>query len=329
MKMRSRTELVTTTLDGSDFDDDGSDLDDSGEDWKPQKKKNTRKVGNTSRKRKPAKKGRARQPPKRNRKKKVESDESEEDDKYVSDSSSSDDEPIQKLVPKAPAVTPSVLETKATENGSKVDESLEIQRPLKRKTSNVKVFPDRNGQFDLLVCKSELKDGIKDNKELCLWRRDGTSLLQKFIRDKDEDDIIFTSSSVYSCWEENKKLNYVEVKVQCHGDIQAGKVKILNADELETISETLHTDDEDVEEESDAKFENAKTLKEDSNEEDADDNDDDEVEDEAAAAEKDEDADEEEGEEEGFDPKNISENEEEEDEDEGDEDEFVDSTEKK
>lgn len=38
-KMRNRTEMVTTTLPGSDNEEDASDLDDSEEDWKPVDKK--------------------------------------------------------------------------------------------------------------------------------------------------------------------------------------------------------------------------------------------------------------------------------------------------
>lgn len=37
--MRNRTEMVTTTLPGSDNEEDASDLDDSEEDWKPADKK--------------------------------------------------------------------------------------------------------------------------------------------------------------------------------------------------------------------------------------------------------------------------------------------------
>ena len=37
--MRNRTELVTTTLPGSENEEDASDLDDSEEDWKPAEKK--------------------------------------------------------------------------------------------------------------------------------------------------------------------------------------------------------------------------------------------------------------------------------------------------
>lgn len=39
--MRNRTEMVTTTLPGSDNEEEASDLDDSEEDWKPVDKKVT------------------------------------------------------------------------------------------------------------------------------------------------------------------------------------------------------------------------------------------------------------------------------------------------
>lgn len=33
--MRNRTEMVTTTLDGSEFEEDASDMDESEDDWRP------------------------------------------------------------------------------------------------------------------------------------------------------------------------------------------------------------------------------------------------------------------------------------------------------
>lgn len=37
----------------------------------------------------------------------------------------------------------------------------------------------------------------------------------------------------YSCWEDKRKDEYVEVRVQVFGDKKVGKVKVLNLDEVE------------------------------------------------------------------------------------------------
>lgn len=98
----------------------------------------------------------------------------------------------------------------------------------------------------------------------------------------------------YSCWEERKRPNYVDVKVQCMGENHVGKVKILNADDLEKMSENLHTEDEDIEEESDTRQEsddgeknvaNHKNENVGGNNDDEDDDDDEQVEEEEEAEE--------------------------------------------
>lgn len=100
-----------------------------------------------------------------------------------------------------------------------------------------------------------------------MWRRDGSSLLQKYLKATEDDndkDILFKASSVvsfpfafrrsndctisirkllnkipvlclrlqYSCWEEKRKHDFFEIKVQCVGDKKDGVVKVLDVEEL-------------------------------------------------------------------------------------------------
>lgn len=99
-----------------------------------------------------------------------------------------------------------------------------------------KHFPDKAGIFCLYAYKGDLKSGMASNKNLCLWRRDGASLLQKYIRDKDSDDgktIVFNSSMVYSCWEERRKDEYLELKVVCCGTSKDSRVQVCDLSDVE------------------------------------------------------------------------------------------------
>lgn len=74
-------------------------------------------------------------------------------------------------------------------------------QPLQRKiVTPVKSFPDKCGYLNLFMFKGDLKDGIVNNAQLCLWRRDGSSLLQKYLRDKtvQSETPQFNSSMVVS-----------------------------------------------------------------------------------------------------------------------------------
>lgn len=73
--------------------------------------------------------------------------------------------------------------------------------PLQRKVvTPLKSFPDKFGFLNLHIFKGDLKDGIVNNPQVCLWRRDGSSLLQKYLRDKTVDTELpqFNSSMVVS-----------------------------------------------------------------------------------------------------------------------------------
>jgi hypothetical protein len=101
-------------------------------------------------------------------------------------------------------------------------------------------FPDRQGVFSLYAYKGDLKNGLRANTNICLWRRDGQSLLQKYLRDKDSsgNSINFNSSMVYSCWEDRRKDEFLEVKVKCAANTgkdasRDSKVELLDVDGIE------------------------------------------------------------------------------------------------
>lgn len=51
-----------------------------------------------------------------------------------------------------------------------------------------------------------------------------------------ESDIVFKASSVYSCWEEKRKNDFFQIKVQLLGDKKEGKVKVVDIQEFERYS---------------------------------------------------------------------------------------------
>lgn len=68
-------------------------------------------------------------------------------------------------------------------------------------SNNIKSFPDKDGKFELYLFKNDLAKDFRNDPKLCMWRRDGSSLLQKYIMTKDEEnkeDVFFTASSVVS-----------------------------------------------------------------------------------------------------------------------------------
>lgn len=88
-----------------------------------------------------------------------------------------------------------------------------------------------------------MKQGLRANTNICLWRRDGQSLLQKYLRDKDagargDMPVYFNSSMVYSCWEDRRKDEFLEVKVKCVANSgkdasRDSKVELLDIDTIE------------------------------------------------------------------------------------------------
>jgi len=219
--MRNRTELLTTTL-PSENEEEPSDLDDSEEDWKPSEKKGgpgkvTKASPKAGAKRKSAGGGGgkgAKKPVKKS--KKDDSEEEEEDeDEEESEEELEEDEEEESTDGKTPKKSTPQKKTKSS--------------------VNAKGFPDKDGKFDLYIFKNDLSKDFKNDPKLCMWRRDGSSLLQKYLKAQDDEndkDILFKASSVYSCWEEKRKHDFFEIKVQCVGDKKDGVVKVLDVEEL-------------------------------------------------------------------------------------------------
>ncbi|XP_053695921.1 glutamic acid-rich protein [Sabethes cyaneus] len=250
--MRSRTELVTTQLEGSDFEDE-TDFEDSEEDWKPAKDdpKNKTKLKSPPRSRKSA--GGSKNGAKRGRKsvkksKKKASSEEEEEDEPTDEE---EDIPVPIPTKKAKKTTTESSgsqnkEAKSPESSSSVKQepstsanSSPKPQPLQRKIANsLKSFPDKCGFLNLYIFKGDLKEGIINNTEVCLWRRDGSSLLQKYLRDTaaTTDNPQYISSMVYSCWEDKRADEYLEVKVKCLDQAKQIHVELVNASEIEAKS---------------------------------------------------------------------------------------------
>lgn len=93
--------------------------------------------------------------------------------------------------------------------------------------------------MELYLFKNDLTKDYRTDAKLCMWRRDGASLLQKYIvvkPDPDEKELIFNASSVYSCWEEKRKNDFFQIKVTVVGDKKDGKVKVVDLPELEKFA---------------------------------------------------------------------------------------------
>lgn len=93
--------------------------------------------------------------------------------------------------------------------------------------------------MELYVFKNDLSTDFRNDEKLCMWRRDGASLLQKYLAVREEcadDKLILKGSSVYSCWEEKRKNDFLSVKVQVIGDKKAGTVRVVDIDELKKFA---------------------------------------------------------------------------------------------
>lgn len=241
--MRNRTELVTTTLPGSENEEENSEEVDSEEDWKPEKKvsisasptsnitvhtnsrspgtlflhapqkgvagavakatpKTAAAAGATGAKRKstaaaattPKPRGR---PPKKPKK---EESEEEEDDFGGDDDEEDDDEEDDDEDDDEDDEAPSSGTAKKSAKKSGGDPA---SKPGRRagSGSQTKSFPDKDGNFELYLFKNDLVKDFRADTKMCLWRRDGSSLLQKYIRVKEDDngrDVFFSASSVVS-----------------------------------------------------------------------------------------------------------------------------------
>lgn len=103
--------------------------------------------------------------------------------------------------------------------------------------SSEKNYPDRNGIFQLYVYKPDLLTNYATDEKLCLWRWDGDLLLQKYIRIKDSHhQFCFTSSSVYSNWNEQRKHDFEIIDVKCLEENDR-RVTLLNITKFHELAE--------------------------------------------------------------------------------------------
>ncbi|ETN65850.1 hypothetical protein AND_002391 [Anopheles darlingi] len=286
--MRSRTEQVTNTVDGSDYDDD-TDFEDSEEDWRPEKgdskaglkrksldtkggagRRGSRNSGVAAKRGRKAASGPTRRRTGRPRRSaggrtSVPSDE-EEDDEQQEDSERNEEEheddddddgeeeedsddaseledlPVssrrgRKSLTATGKNRASAGSTRGNRQGSRSGTTSQpAAKPILRKVVNMtQSFPDKSGILKLYAFKDDLREGIRDNLKVCLWRRDGSSLLQKYFRDKTVDPSTpqFTSSMVYSCWEDKRAYEYMEVKVRCIEQSKQLRVQIVDVEAVE------------------------------------------------------------------------------------------------
>lgn len=105
-----------------------------------------------------------------------------------------------------------------------------LQPSSKVKASKPKC--DGNGIFTLYILKNELDDELNPKLDACLWRRDGNELLQKYLRLHIEDnpEIFFISTPVYAIWEDQRRDEYLGVKVKYAEADNDSKVQLVAID---------------------------------------------------------------------------------------------------
>lgn len=70
----------------------------------------------------------------------------------------------------------------------------------------------------------------------------------------------------YSCWEDRKKNEYIQIKVQYHGDARDGKIKVIDSKELgNRAEEKMETDEGEDENEDENEVNEENDLEEDVN----------------------------------------------------------------
>ncbi|KAH8376575.1 hypothetical protein KR093_000142 [Drosophila rubida] len=249
--MRSRTELVTTTFDlDSDEEDYSPDDDDSEEDWRPNNtnKKPQPKQGEAggARKRKSA----VATASKAKRRalaaaaaaaaaavaaaKVSDDDDFESADDFLDGDGDEEEDELETEPSDEDEIDMPAASTSAT--------TKRPQSSLPPKKQFVKL-----SQLDLLINKRELcdKDWLQ-NARLCLWRKDEqTKLLQKYLRVKTTQDaeqqLLFTSSSVYSSWDEQHIGDFVAVKVNCL-DPNNRRIQLADIEAIKKLSMELQAD---------------------------------------------------------------------------------------
>jgi len=231
--MRNRTEAVTNNL--PDSEEEEEQAEDSADDWQPEEDEKPKKRGSRSstaaaagsaKKAKNGAKAGARGGSAKKRKK-DDSEEEPESEEIEEDESEEEEAPKKG---KGGGKKKVKQEDYDSEEDSGEDGA---GTPAKKGGSGGKNFPDKQGFLSLYIFRGDLVNGIKANENLCLWRRDGSSLLQKYLRDKNQAECQWSPSMVYSCWEDRRKDEYLEVKVLCKGDLKNSNVTIVDLDALE------------------------------------------------------------------------------------------------
>ncbi|KAM7353416.1 uncharacterized protein ACRADG_005489 isoform 1-T3 [Cochliomyia hominivorax] len=225
--MRSRTEMVTTTF--VDSEEDYSDDDDSEEDWRPSasnkngKKQKQSKHGTIGQSKRGRKRKSSSAKTNKNTKRKATYENSDDDDDDEEDDLSEDDYECEDL--------------EEISGSSRKPSNLPLKKQFSEKNSSTSGNDDMSGDtFNLLVYVKDLSGtDINKNNRLCLWRKDKNNLLQKYIRVKtSSEEFIFTSSSVYSRFDEKRFSDFYDIKVKFI-DSSNRRVKIVNPSELQKL----------------------------------------------------------------------------------------------
>lgn len=90
---------------------------------------------------------------------------------------------------------------------------------------------DGNGYFELYLFKNIVTKNFRTDEHLCMWRREGAKMLQKFCvikPDPDENELMFRATRIYSCWPRWGKYDFFKIKVAFVGDEKHGRVKIVD-----------------------------------------------------------------------------------------------------
>lgn len=126
------------------------------------------------------------------------------------------------------------------DGGSKGNKSESKSRRSRPSVAAGKNQPDKDGNMELYLFKNDLTKEYRSDEKLCMWRRDGASLLQKYLvvrEDSDGANLVFKALSVYSCWEEKRKNDFFQIKVTLVGDKKDGKVRVIDGAELEKYAQ--------------------------------------------------------------------------------------------
>jgi hypothetical protein len=73
------------------------------------------------------------------------------------------------------------------------------QSSTRKSTTASRAIPDKLGVMTLYLHKGDAGESVKGNEKLFIWRRDGSSLLQKYTRDpENKEEVILNPTMVVS-----------------------------------------------------------------------------------------------------------------------------------